>query len=86
MHSGPHRRRPCPPTRTNPERTAKLNAKAKRSVGVRDGAKRKLFDDDALTVEGILAEAAALAVRQREAREAQKSAKKKAIGGQKTQT
>ena len=68
------------------QRTAKLNAKAKRSVGVRDGAKRKLFDDDALTVEGILAEAAALAVRQREAREAQKSAKKKAIGGQKTQT
>ena len=61
------------------QRTAKPNAKSKRkSVGVRDGAaKRKLFDDDALTVKGILAEAAALAVRQREAREAQKSANKK---------
>ena len=48
----------------------------KKSAGVQDGTKKK--SDDAPTVEGILAEAAALAVRQREAREAQEPAKKKA--------
>ena len=48
----------------------------KKSAGVQDGTKKK--SDDAPSVEGILAEAAALAVRQREAREAQEPAKKKA--------
>ena len=61
-----------------PKKKTKTKPDAKKkSAGVQDGTKKK-SDDDALTVEGILAEAAALAARQREAREAKEPAKKKA--------
>jgi len=60
------------------KKTSKTKPDAKKNAAsVQDGTKKKA-DDDALTVEGIRAEGAALAVRQREAREAQESAKKKA--------
>ena len=61
-----------------PKKTKAAASKTKKkSAGIQDATKKK-SNDDALTVEGILAEAAALAVRQREAREAQEPAKKKA--------
>ena len=57
------------------KKTSKTKPDAKKNAAsVQDGTKKKA-DDDALTIEGIRAEAAALAVRQREAREAQEPAK-----------